>query len=358
MSYPEHQILPDHLVKVAAIERFAGSWGKVVVAQNERALELRSRALLSSTSAMLRLEGCGTTVGAVEETMAHLAHRELDLRKHAEEVASLHAALSEYTADGADFSGALQGQVLPNLHQTIFHEVANLRVPPGKQRDRAHTVQAFDAEGYAIGDVFTASPPEQIGALVSDTFVVMRKEIEAVKWHPLFLISWITGRLLAIHPFDIGSIRTCLVLADILLLAEGYSYTRLESLSAQVEKESGAFLVALRRYARSMMGDQSGILDWHSFFLGALVKQAHSLSEKLQMTENEVEEELPPLTSELKEFVEEKGKATLRQACEHTGANRNTVKVHLRKLVDLGHLRRHGSGKGTWYSPMPKEGEI
>ena len=30
-------------------------------------------------------------------------------------------------------------------------------------------------------------------------------------------------------------------------------------------------------------------------------------------------------------------------------ANRNTVKVHLRKLVETGRLTKHGVGRGVWY---------
>jgi len=33
-----------------------------------------------------------------------------------------------------------------------------------------------------------------------------------------------------------------------------------------------------------------------------------------------------------------------------TGANRNTLKQHLRKLVELGHLAQHGSGRGARYA--------
>jgi Fic family protein len=32
-----------------------------------------------------------------------------------------------------------------------------------------------------------------------------------------------------------------------------------------------------------------------------------------------------------------------------TGANRSTAKKHIQKLVDAGHLARHGAGRGVWY---------
>lgn len=33
-----------------------------------------------------------------------------------------------------------------------------------------------------------------------------------------------------------------------------------------------------------------------------------------------------------------------------TGANRNTLKEHFRRLVEQGHLVRRGAGKGSWYT--------
>ncbi len=37
------------------------------------------------------------------------------------------------------------------------------------------------------------------------------------------------------------------------------------------------------------------------------------------------------------------------EAANLTGANRNTIKDHLKRLVEGGRLRRRGQGKGTWY---------
>ena len=33
-----------------------------------------------------------------------------------------------------------------------------------------------------------------------------------------------------------------------------------------------------------------------------------------------------------------------------TGANRNTIKDHVRALTNAGPLSRHGAGRGTWYA--------
>jgi hypothetical protein len=47
------------------------------------------------------------------------------------------------------------------------------------------------------------------------------------------------------------------------------------------------------------------------------------------------------------EFVREHGRVSMADVVRVTGANRNTLKVRLRGLVEKGHLVRHGAGKGA-----------
>jgi DNA-binding IclR family transcriptional regulator len=58
---------------------------------------------------------------------------------------------------------------------------------------------------------------------------------------------------------------------------------------------------------------------------------------------------LPELDLRIIEFVREHGRATMADAMRVTGANRNTLKMHLRSLVEGRHLARHGTGKGSRY---------
>jgi len=56
---------------------------------------------------------------------------------------------------------------------------------------------------------------------------------------------------------------------------------------------------------------------------------------------------------QLLECCREHGRMTVATALELTGANRNTVKDHLKRLTSAGHLVRHGAGRGTWYALAP-----
>ena len=58
---------------------------------------------------------------------------------------------------------------------------------------------------------------------------------------------------------------------------------------------------------------------------------------------------LPPLSMEIVQIARRHGKVTVRDAQKMTGANRDTIKAHIKELVRRGRLKMFGVGKGTWY---------
>jgi DNA-binding IclR family transcriptional regulator len=58
---------------------------------------------------------------------------------------------------------------------------------------------------------------------------------------------------------------------------------------------------------------------------------------------------LPEMDLKIIEFAREHGRATMAGAMRVTGANRNTLKVHLRSLVEGRYLALHGTRKRAWY---------
>ena len=85
------------------------------------------------------------------------------------------------------------------------------------------------------------------------------------------------------------------------------------------------------------------------FFLRSLRSQVKHLQVKVER-EKLVLATLPELSLKLVDLVRERGKITVQEAETLTGASRNTIKLHLQKLVAAGHLARHGAGRGVWYA--------
>ena len=87
---------------------------------------------------------------------------------------------------------------------------------------------------------------------------------------------------------------------------------------------------------------------WLLFFLRALQKQKRNLAAKVER-ERIVIAALPELAVQIVEYVRQHGRVTIGETVRLTSANRNTLKTHFRRLVELGHLKQYGARKGTWY---------
>ena len=59
---------------------------------------------------------------------------------------------------------------------------------------------------------------------------------------------------------------------------------------------------------------------------------------------------LPDLAVQIVDYARQHGRVSMGDVIKTTGASRNTLKEHFRRLVGQGHLAQHGSGKGTWYA--------
>lgn len=87
---------------------------------------------------------------------------------------------------------------------------------------------------------------------------------------------------------------------------------------------------------------------WLLFFPRSLAEQVRRL-EKTVEREKVVLGVLPALSMQIVEFAREHGRITMAEVIRLTGASRDTLKQHLRDLIERKHLELHGSGRGVWY---------
>ena len=60
--------------------------------------------------------------------------------------------------------------------------------------------------------------------------------------------------------------------------------------------------------------------------------------------------EMPELSVLILELAREHGRITVAEVVRVSGVSRNTVKDHLKALVEQSHLTLHGAGRGAWYA--------
>ena len=85
------------------------------------------------------------------------------------------------------------------------------------------------------------------------------------------------------------------------------------------------------------------------FFMRALQQQKRRLSMKIER-EKIVMSALPELAVQIIDHAGQHGRVSIGDMIRITGASRNTLKEHFRRLLKQGHLTQHGIGKATWYA--------
>jgi len=86
------------------------------------------------------------------------------------------------------------------------------------------------------------------------------------------------------------------------------------------------------------------------FFLLCLVEQKNKLADKVQR--EKIMSALSPIDEKLLSLAKSHGSLTLASALKLTKTNRNTLKLHLRQLVEAGRLRLLGRGRSSWYEAL------
>jgi Fic family protein len=139
------------------------------------------------------------------------------------------------------------------------------------------------------------------------------------------------------------------VLTTLLLLQAGYAYVPYSSLESIIKQNKQGYYMALRQTQGTIRTDEPNWHPWVVFFLSSLASQVKRLEEKIA-NEEKLLAQMPALSVQLIDIARKQGRVTVAQAVELTGVNRNTVRAHLKRLVDAGHLKQHGSsGRGVWY---------
>jgi Fic family protein len=131
-------------------------------------------------------------------------------------------------------------------------------------------------------------------------------------------------------------------------LRSGYAYVPYASLESIIEQSKESYYIALRRTQGTIRSDAPEWHPWTLYFLNVLQRQKTQLEKKIKR-ERIVIDALPELSVHILELAKEHGRLTISQIVKLTGANRNTVKKHLKALVAANHLTQHGTGRGTWY---------
>jgi Fic family protein len=339
------QITPEVLSLIARIEEFKGAWRALGALAPDRLSALRRVATIESIGSSTRIEGSKLSDREVERLLSNLQIKSFATRDE-QEVAGYAELMDLVFNSWQDIP--LTENHIKQLHQILLQYSEKDDWHRGNYKTNSNSVAAFDENGAQIGIVFETATPFDTPHLMAELVEWARQTIENSKLHRLLIIALFVVVFLEIHPFQDGNGRLSRALTTLLLLQAGYAYVPYSSLESVVEHNKEAYYLALRQTQGSIRTDSPNWQPWLMFFLRALSEQVKRLEKKVER-EKLVLATLPELSLQIVEFTREHGRVTIGEAIKLTGSSRNTLKQHFRSLVEKGHFKLHGSGRGVWY---------
>jgi Fic family protein len=337
-------LTPDVLRLVGEIDEFKGAWKALGSLAPDRLATLRHIATVESVGASTRIEGAKLTDREVDLLLSNL-----DLgsfRSRDEQEVAGYAEATKLVFDSWRDMPLTENHV-KQLHGTL------LRYSPREEHHRGtykivpNNVEAFDQYGRSVGVIFETATPFDSPRLMEELVGWTNRELAGNGHHPLFVIGVFIVRFLAIHPFQDGNGRLARVLTNLLLLRAGYTYMPYSSLERVVEENREQYYRGLRSAQGTLDRDESRLMDWLRFFLLCLLEQKNSLAQKIK--QERLMTALSPLDERLLQLARQHGRLTLTMALALTQANRNTLKLHFKQLVQAGRLQMLGRGRSSWY---------
>lgn len=320
---------------VSRIDRFQGDWSAGRGIPAERLATLKAAARIQSIGASCRLSGIHV---ADTEVSGILRGASLDLFDH-KAVQGYSDAIDVELGEGV----LIDASTLRHLNSVVLGEPSQ----PTPWRTSQSHCETFDTAGHATGRVIPILPPRLIQEKLEDLLTWYELESRGKQRHPLTTIGVFVLGLMAISPFEHGNGRTIRVLTDHLLLRAGYDYVPYGSVESRMEDLREVYYDTFDQSQSGMWSGDANVSPWLEYFMEVLDRHRENVEAKLTL--ERAAADLSPLQRAILDTVREHGTVDAGLLLEATGANRNTLKDNVRRLVSRGMLEKAGERRAARY---------
>lgn len=331
---------PEYLSTLSRLDKFQGHWVATTPLAAERRDQIEQAVRIQSIGASCRLAGIRVSDAEVAGILRGDALVARDARDVLGYAAAIEMALPAKEA-------LLTSETLRQLHAVLLGGDGAAAVASPWRQTQLHR-EVFDHDGRATGRIFATLPPHMIEAKTEDVLTWLELELRTAATHPVLAIAAFGLCLLAASPFERGNGRLVRLLTARLLARAGYDFVRYASLEAQMEELRDEYYQAFDDAQTHLWSGDADVTPWLRLFLEVMNRHLERVEVKVNLERNV--RDYPPLQQRILETVREHGSVDAGLLIRATGANRNTLKDNLRRLVEGGVLERTGQRRGARYS--------
>ncbi len=323
---------------IAAIYKEAGKQ-ELYLKQKPTELEkLVEVAKVQSTEASNAIEGIVTTSTRIKQLVAE---KTTPKNRNEQEIAGYRDILNVIHEN---FDAIL---LTPNyilqLHKMLYSHMSN------PMAGRTKNVQNYISVTYPDGRVetlFTPLAPYETPIALENICDEYNRVIGNMEVEPLIAIPTFIHDFLCIHPFNDGNGRMSRLLTTLLLYQSGFYVGKYISLEAKIAKNKDLYYSSLLKSQDGWHEETENNVPFIKYILGIILAAYKDFEDRFAL----VETKLPALEIVRKAAQNKLGRFTKQDIREFCPAlSISSVEGALRKLVEIGELKKEGNGKSTCY---------
>ena len=232
------------------------------------------------------------------------------------------------------------------LHKIMYSHTNNPMA--GQTKNVQNYISAAYPDGHTE-TLFTPLAPFETPEALDRICEEYNRIIGNLEVEPLIAIAVFIHDFLCIHPFNDGNGRMSRLLTTLLLYRNGFYAGKYISLEAKIAKHQDLYYDVLRQSQKGWHEGTEDATPFIKYLLSTILAAYRDFEERFSI----VEEKLPAIEMVRKATLNKIGRFTkqdIRELCPTLSVS--SIEGSLRKLMDLGELKREGKGRRTCYDRL------
>ena len=323
---------------IAAIYKEAGKQEMYLKQRPEELEKLVEIAKIQSTESSNAIEGIVTTNTRIKQLVED---KTMPRTRDEQEIAGYRDVLN-IIHENFDAIPITPNYIL-QLHKILYSHMNN------PNAGRTKSVQNYISASYPDGTtrtLFTPLDPFETPEALESICNEFNRVIGNNELEPLIAIPVFIHDFLCIHPFNDGNGRMSRLLTTLLLYRSGFYVGKYISLEAKIAKNKDIYYNALGDAQHGWHEGHEDAVPFIKYLLGTILSAYRDFEDRFAL----VETKLPALETvrlATQKKIGRFSKQDIRELCPSLSIS--SIEVALRKLVDLGEIKREGNGKNIRY---------
>ena len=323
---------------IAAIYKEAGKQELYLKQRPEELEKLVEIAKIQSTEASNAIEGIVTTSTRirqlVEEKTAPKNRNEQEIAGYRDVLSIIHESFDAIP---------ITPNYILQLHKILYSHMNN------PMAGRTKSVQNYISATYPDGRVetlFTPLDSFETPVALESICNEYNRVIGNMEVEPLIAIPTFIHDFLCIHPFNDGNGRMSRLLTTLLLYRNGFYVGKYISLEAKIAKNKDLYYDALNQAQHGWHDGTEDAVPFIKYLLGTILAAYKDFEERFALVETKISA-LEMVRRATMNKIGRFSKQDIREFCPSLSVS--SIEGALRKLIELGEVKREGSGRTTCY---------